>query len=80
MFAGLDALNFIHPSRRSDLQSVGLIMIYMLNNLDMPLYNGTDTYTDDRDMLRKQLEYKRITPSRKMIGAIKPIKTNTAFL
>jgi len=39
LFAGLDTLNFVRPSRRSDIQSTGYLIIYMLNNLDMPLFD-----------------------------------------
>ncbi len=36
MFASLDQLNFIRPSRRSDLHSLCYLLIFMLNDFDMP--------------------------------------------
>ena len=37
LFASLDSLNFIKPSRRSDIESVCYMMLYLLNDLEMPL-------------------------------------------
>ena len=37
MFASLDQLNYIRPSRRSDLHSLCYIFIFILNGLEMPL-------------------------------------------
>ena len=36
MFASIDQLNYLRPSRRSDFHSLCYIIIYILNNLQIP--------------------------------------------
>ena len=40
MFASLSAINFNRPSRKDDLLSLVYILIYLLNNFQLPLFNG----------------------------------------
>ena len=42
MFASLDQLNHFTPSRRNDLHSVCYMLIFMINDLKMPILQDND--------------------------------------
>ena len=57
MFASLDQLNTFSPSRRSDLNSLCYILIYMVNGLKMPILDltadGKNTPNQSYNVIKK---------------------------
>ena len=48
MFASLDQMSYIRPSRRSDLHSLCYMIIFILNGVEMPLIESvTEAVKDD---------------------------------
>jgi len=67
LFASVSQLEFQSNSRKSDLLSICYLLIFMLNDLEMPLQPIDGENDDLSDTFAAQIKYKKGTSFSKMI-------------
>ena len=76
MFASVDQLDFQSATRKSDLISICYMLIFMLNDLDMPL-QPKDGKNEIADLFESQIKYKKSITFKKMIKELDQFHGNT---